>query len=72
VVRITESSARLNVGGELAKLLGGVVEVSAKGQGAFVGTSKSGLEVVVVAVEDSAPSLTLRGKGVYFALYLVK
>ena len=72
VVRITESSARLNVEGELAKLLGGVVEVSAKGQGAFVGTSKSGLEVVVVAVEDSAPSLTLRGKGVYFALYLVK
>ena len=53
-------------------MLGGVVEVSAKGQGAFVGTSKSGLEVVVVAVEDSAPSLTLRGKGVYFALYLVK
>lgn len=72
VVKITDRSARVNVEGELAKLLGGAVEVSAKGQGTFVGASKSGLEVVLVAGEGSAPSLTLRGQGVHFALYLVK
>ena len=72
VVRITERSARLNVEGELAKSLGGAVEVSEMGQGRFVGASKSGLEVVVVVGEGPAPSLTLRGQGVHFALYLVK
>jgi hypothetical protein len=72
VVKITDGSARLSLEGELAKLLGGPVEVSAKGQGRFVGASKSGLEVVIAAGEDSLPSLTLRGQGVHFALYLVK
>ena len=71
VTRITERSARFNLEGELSKLLGGPVEVSAKGQGTFVGASKAGIEVVIVG-EGSSPGVTLRGQGVHFELYLVK
>lgn len=72
ITQVSPSSVLLNTEGEIAKLLGGAVALSAQGADRLGGTSKTGVEVTLTPHSSNRWNLTIQGNGLYFSLYLVK
>lgn len=68
----SESSVLLTLDGEVAKVMGGPVELRNQGSTGITGTSRTGVEVTLTPDAANRWNLELRGNGLYFSLFLVK
>lgn len=70
--KISDGALSLSIDGEIAKTLGGKVELTERSKGNYVGVAPTGVDVAITVINASQLNFTLKGNGVYFTLFLLK